>query len=169
MQWECREWLFSPVIGSPATKPTGLNGAWLIERATCPTLTTLIRIPHNTPCPLMLFSLQLHRESVSGNVHYPMKHNGPQCYTLSLHQKILRSCRIGIFAKTSTCCFVFARLSCGIPLDNQDHLPWFMCLAYQYDEIGCQHSRQASSTTVDCSTSERLTRYSDVLETISRD
>lgn len=66
--------------------------------------------------------------------------------------------------------FCFTSLSCGIaPLDSRDHLPWFICLTYQADENRCQLSRRASCTTVDRSTSERLTRYSDVLETISRD
>lgn len=60
-------------------------------------------------------------------------------------------------------------VGCATLQVNQDLLPRFICLTYRYDETGCQHSRQASSTTVDCSTSERLTRYSDVLETISKD
>lgn len=60
-------------------------------------------------------------------------------------------------------------VGCATLQVNQDLLPRFICLTYRYDETGCQHSRQASSATVDCSTSERLTRYSDVLETISKD
>lgn len=71
--------------------------------------------------------------------------------------------------KTSTCSCIYQRRCRDTLRVNRGLLLRFMCLTYRYDETGCQHSRQASSTTVDCSTSERLTRYSDVLETISKD
>lgn len=73
----------------------------------------------------------------------------------------------GTVEKNAHICFCFSEI---VTLRvNQDLLPLLIHSVYRYDETECQHSRQASSTTDDCSTSERLTRYSDVLETISKD
>lgn len=48
-------------------------------------------------------------------------------------------------------------------------LTFYNVIEKQYYKTRCFHSRWASSGTVDYSASERLTRYSNVLETISKD
>lgn len=128
----------------------------------------------HTKSPVLL-SPQLQHESVQDSLDCPMKQYYPQCNSLALyHGFSILSSVIGFIVKeweqNSHIWLCFSEIVGCVTLQvNQDLLPRFICLTYLYDETECQHSRQASSTTVDDCASQRLSRYSDVLETISKD
>lgn len=88
-------------------------------------------------------------------------------FFVSNYFPILKSAINFIVKKNSSKTFIWVWKSAGQsgPLASQCST----CSEYRRDETGCQHSRRAFSATVDYSTSERLPRYSNVLETISKD
>lgn len=147
----------SPVIGAPVKNVAGLNDAWLNERVTCQALATLIRTQYNKSNPLTLFFTAVtaricsrqFRPSKETMTTADFHHVGPTFGSFGKHPRTVAS-------------FQTSLGQCGPPvcLYMPDIPVWWR---------ECQHSRQSSSPTADCSTSERLTRNSDVLETISKD